>query len=269
MGCKFDHSEGFTVTFNQFINDDNLTLRAKGLLLTILSKPDGWKFSSNGLAIQCKDGASSVKAGLQELEENGYLLRTQSIDAKGRFEGYDYHTYGGFSVDRYSVDRNSVDGKTTDIVNTNKVNTHLVNTQKDIDISRSSKDSLDISSCVEPFSEGFPQDGAEQKNETVFIEIPTNKTGENFPVTEKYLADMQALYQGIDVKDEVKKATAWCINNQKKRKTKSGMPRFLNEWFSKAQNRAGNYSSGRSGRRLSAVERDYQGLPVDEDRIDF
>lgn len=54
------------------------------------------------------------------------------------------------------------------------------------------------------------------------------------------VADYQATYPGIDAEAEARKARQWCIDNQSKRKTASGMPRFLNSWMVRAQNDSGS-----------------------------
>lgn len=49
---------------------------------------------------------------------------------------------------------------------------------------------------------------------------------------------MAGLYPGIDIEEECRKALAWIDTNPTCRKTAKGMPRFLNIWFSKAQDRS-------------------------------
>lgn len=102
--------------------------------------------------------------------------------------------------------------------------------EKDIDIEEDSFHSS--SSCFEPSQDSQPDD-------VVFVEIPTNKSDEMFPVYYSYVSKMQALYPAVDVESEIRRATAWCISNPKNRKTKSGINRFLNSWLSRAQNNAG------------------------------
>lgn len=87
------------------------------------------------------------------------------------------------------------------------------------------------SSCFEPSQDSQPDDA-------VFIKIHTNRSGEMFPVTESYVSQMQELYPAVDVKEEIREAAAWCFNNDKRRKTMSGMKRFLNSWLARAQNSA-------------------------------
>lgn len=59
------------------------------------------------------------------------------------------------------------------------------------------------------------------------------KDGE-YVVTEKTTHGFERLYPELDVETEMRKIMAWCLNNTAKRKTKRGMPRFINGWLNKA-----------------------------------
>lgn len=79
------NKDKFTIVDNYALKDGNLSLKSRGLLITMLSLPDDWKFSENGLcAILPKDGQASIRSGLKELEQNGYLTRERTRDANGR-----------------------------------------------------------------------------------------------------------------------------------------------------------------------------------------
>lgn len=128
----YDISGGYTVASNDFIKDTNLSCKAKGVLLTILSKPNGWDFSIERLAQESRDGKDSIRAGVQELEDAGYLLRVQST-ANGRFSGYDYYTNRGSIIDEDSVHGFSADGNAEDKVNTDIANTDIPSTEIDME----------------------------------------------------------------------------------------------------------------------------------------
>ena len=70
-----------------------MSLKAKGLLSLMLSLPDNWDYSAAGLVTLSKDGKDSVNAALKELEQFGYLKRTQAFNENGTFGGYDYEIY--------------------------------------------------------------------------------------------------------------------------------------------------------------------------------
>lgn len=78
---------------NYHFREKGMSLKAKGLLSLMLSLPEEWDYSVNGLAALSKDGKDSVMKTLSELEKHGYLKRTKMCDDKGRFAGYDYDIF--------------------------------------------------------------------------------------------------------------------------------------------------------------------------------
>jgi hypothetical protein len=76
----------FTMIPNQTADDGRLTLKALGLLVVLRAKPPGWKSSAERLALERKEGVSSLKAALKELERFGYIRRERHSNAKGQWE---------------------------------------------------------------------------------------------------------------------------------------------------------------------------------------
>lgn len=74
----------FTVMSNYHLRDRELSCKACGLLSKMLSLPDTWDYTTRGLAAICKDGVDSISSALRELEQRGYLVRTQVRDERGR-----------------------------------------------------------------------------------------------------------------------------------------------------------------------------------------
>ena len=79
----------YTVMSNFHLRDKRLSNKAIGLMCKMLSLPDGWDYTVNGLSAICKDGRDSISAQLKELEANGYLRREQ-IRAQGKFGEIEY-----------------------------------------------------------------------------------------------------------------------------------------------------------------------------------
>ena len=86
-------TDNYTVMSNVHFHEKNMTLRAKGLLSLMLSLPDDWEYSVDSIVKLSKDGKGSVTAGLHELEEFGYLVRSAVVDQNGKFCGYNYDIY--------------------------------------------------------------------------------------------------------------------------------------------------------------------------------
>jgi sucrose-6-phosphate hydrolase SacC (GH32 family) len=62
--------------------------------------------------------------------------------------------------------------------------------------------------------------------------------GSEFGLSQRQLDEFQQLYPAIDVAQQAKAIKAWCIANSKNRKTRGGAMKFVNAWFSRAQNQA-------------------------------
>lgn len=58
---KIYKSGDFTVMSNYHLKDKSLSLKAVGLLSKMLSLPEDWDYSLNGLVLITKDGLDSVR----------------------------------------------------------------------------------------------------------------------------------------------------------------------------------------------------------------
>jgi len=82
----------FTQVSNNIVSNSEISFKAKGIYLHLMSKPDGWKFFSSEIVKSAKDGKEAVKSGLKELEEKGYLERTKVHGEHGQFT-YNYEIF--------------------------------------------------------------------------------------------------------------------------------------------------------------------------------
>ena len=62
--------------------------------------------------------------------------------------------------------------------------------------------------------------------------------GTAYGVTEKALSELQSLYPAVNAEQELRNIIGWCNANPKNRKTRNGVTRFINSWFSRTQNSA-------------------------------
>ena len=74
--------------------------------------------------------------------------------------------------------------------------------------------------------------------EPTIIEIPLND-GSEYGVTQKEADEYAALYPAVDVLQELRSMRGWCLSNGGKKKTRSGVRRFINSWLARAQDRGG------------------------------
>lgn len=83
----------FSIVSNSIIRDTRLSLKARGLLILMLSLPDCWQFSIKGLATLSGEGNDSIRGGIKELEEVGYLSRKRKHLPNGRLGEMEYTLY--------------------------------------------------------------------------------------------------------------------------------------------------------------------------------
>lgn len=83
----------YTTLSNYHFKDRRLSWKAKGLLSTMLSLPDDWNYTIEGLAQLSDDGIKSTNSGLLELEKYGYLIRNQKRNQNGHFGITEYIIY--------------------------------------------------------------------------------------------------------------------------------------------------------------------------------
>ena len=90
---RVDKSRDFTVVANCVFKDRSLSAKAKGILVEMLSLPEKWDYTLKGLATLFSDGIDSIRQGIRELEEHGYVVRERKRDARGRLGGMEYVIY--------------------------------------------------------------------------------------------------------------------------------------------------------------------------------
>jgi len=73
----------FGIVPNELLNNKAVSMKAKGLFAFMQSKPEGWNFSVEKLAFQCKESKLSISGGLQELENYGFLVREKQQSGNG------------------------------------------------------------------------------------------------------------------------------------------------------------------------------------------
>lgn len=85
----------FTSVDNKYLFDNTLSISTKGLFTIMLSLPEDWDFSINGLSKLSGKSHGTIKKLLNELEKSGYLERKKLSPAQtlsGRYE-YVYYIY--------------------------------------------------------------------------------------------------------------------------------------------------------------------------------
>lgn len=89
---KIEKNKNYTIMSNYHLRDRNLTYKAKGLLSFMLSLPEDWDYSLNGLVAVSKESKDGIRSILKELQEHHYLEIKKVRGNKGYFE-YNYLIY--------------------------------------------------------------------------------------------------------------------------------------------------------------------------------
>ena len=83
----------YTVMSNHHLRNRELSLKAKGLLSQMLSLPEKWDYTLQGLTYINREQIDAIRQAVHELERAGYIVRTRERDSRGRLRGTEYTIY--------------------------------------------------------------------------------------------------------------------------------------------------------------------------------
>lgn len=106
---RIHKEDNFVIIDKAFLLNEEISLKAKGLLALLLSYPDNWQFYKAEIVQHTTDKENSLNSGLKELIENGYIVRKQRKDENGKFEGYEYNVYEKPSTEKPSTEKPSTE----------------------------------------------------------------------------------------------------------------------------------------------------------------
>lgn len=90
---RVEKNKGYTVMSNHHLRNHALSLKAKGLLSQMLSLPDDWDYTLQGLAQINKESTDAIREAVRELERAGYIKRSRERDERGCLRGTVYTIY--------------------------------------------------------------------------------------------------------------------------------------------------------------------------------
>jgi hypothetical protein len=88
-----DKDHPYVMLNKTFLHDQNLSLKAKGLLAYCMSMPDGWEFHISQMQTVLKEGRDALNSAFKELMKFGYCQRLQNKNEKGQFDSGEYLLY--------------------------------------------------------------------------------------------------------------------------------------------------------------------------------
>ena len=87
---RIEKTKDFTVMSNHHLRNSELSLKAKGLLSQMLSLPENWDYTLAGLSNINRESKDAIRSAINELERAGYIVRRQTVDARGKFSSNEY-----------------------------------------------------------------------------------------------------------------------------------------------------------------------------------
>ncbi len=84
---------GYTKVSNICFFDRRLSFKDVGLYCSMLSLPDNWEWSLNGLQQLHTDGKDSIRTSVNNLLKYGYISRQQTKDDRGKYSHIQYFIY--------------------------------------------------------------------------------------------------------------------------------------------------------------------------------
>ena len=142
---RVNKTTDYTVMSNFHLKDRRLSLKAKGLLSTMLSLSDEWHYSIAGLVAISKENESAIKSTLTELKTYGYLVIEKKMPnetTSGRIE-YEYSIYEQPQI-KQEVEKQGVENQPLEfqgVENPGQLNTNIANTKElNIKISNTNKE---------------------------------------------------------------------------------------------------------------------------------
>lgn len=190
---------------NVGLRDKNLSFKAKGLLAYMLSLPDDWVFYESEITKHATDGKHSVRAGLQELESNSYLVKNQSRDESGKFSNVEWILHDEPLSENRSTDNPPTEKPTTE-------NQSLLNTDLTNDLSIPSTDKKKSRKPAKAdYDDASPY---MQLAKEFFSEIQKNNSEAKEPNYQKWADDIRKLVE-LDGKslENVRSVMAWSQKN--------------------------------------------------------
>ena len=163
---RVEKNKGYTVMSNHHLRNHALSLKAKGLLSQMLSLPEDWDYTLQGLAQINKESIDAIREAVRELERTGYIKRSRERDERGCLRGTVYTIYeqphAGPTSEEPAQEKPTLEKPMLDLPtleNPTQLNTESTKKRK-----RQSKDSSITDSI--PFPSGFPDATAQKRTET-------------------------------------------------------------------------------------------------------
>ena len=173
---RVEKTRGYTVMSNHHLRNHALSLKAKGLLSQMLSLPEDWDYTLQGLAQINKESIDAIREAVRELERAGYIERSRERDERGCLRGTVYTIYeqphAGPTPEEPTSEEPTQEKPTLEKPTLEKPTLDLPTLENPTQLitkdtkkrKRRSKD-LSITDSI-PFPSGFPESPTQKRTET-------------------------------------------------------------------------------------------------------
>ena len=173
---RVEKTKGYTVMSNHHLRNHTLSLKAKGLLSQMLSLPEDWDYTLQGLAQINKESIDAIREAVRELERAGYIERSRERDDCGCLRGTVYTIYeqphAGPTPEEPTPEEPTSEEPTQEKPTLEKPTLDLPTLENPTQLitkdtkkrKRRSKD-LSITDSI-PFPSGFPESPTQKRTET-------------------------------------------------------------------------------------------------------
>ena len=121
---RIQKSKNYSIISNEILRRKDLSLKAKGLMSLILSLPDSWDLTVNGLVEIIKESKNTVYSILKELNGFGYVERNRITDSTGKVIKWELIVYEQPHTKKPQLKKPDVEN-CTQISTDNKINTNI------------------------------------------------------------------------------------------------------------------------------------------------
>ena len=121
---RIQKSKNYSIISNEILRRKDLSLKAKSLISLILSLPDSWELTVNGLVAIVKESKNTVYSILKELNGFGYVERKRITNSSGKVVKWELLVYEEPLTKKPQLKKPDVEN-CTQINKDNKISTNI------------------------------------------------------------------------------------------------------------------------------------------------
>lgn len=126
---RIQKTGNYSIISNEILKRKDLSLKAKGLITLILSFPDSWELTMNGLVAISKESKNTIYSIMKELSGFGYIERKR-ITHKGKVIKWEILVYEKPHTKKPHLKNPDVEN-CTQLKTNNKLSTNLIKIDKE------------------------------------------------------------------------------------------------------------------------------------------